>query len=122
MARRERRAYPLARPPADSHESPPPPRRSVRSEQRRQTAQSALARRVAPLFGLAGVARRLQTTAGMRPPRVLARSKIGATRGTWVFQQAPRLTEKRFVQTAVHRQDLPGRLAQTIADQEKIRF
>ena len=74
MARRERRAY---------------PQRSVRSKQRRQTPQSALALRVAPLFGLARVARRLQTTAGMRPPRALARPKIGATRGAWVFQQTP---------------------------------
>ena len=104
MARRERRAY---------------PQWSVRSEQRRQTPQSALgspthqpplfpsassARRVAPLFGLACVARRLQTAevaegnrdcwrvgeqAGMRPPRALARPKIGATRGAWVFQQTP---------------------------------
>jgi len=81
------------------------PARSVRSEQRRQTPQSALgspthqpplfpsassARRVAPLFGLACVARRLQTAAGMRPPRALARPKIGATRGAWVFQQTLR--------------------------------
>src|SRR5688572_33092379 len=90
MARRERRAY---------------PQRSVRSEQRRQTAQSALARRVASLFGLAGVAPQSQTTevaegnrggwrageqAGMLLRRVLARPKIEATRGTWVFQQTPK--------------------------------
>jgi hypothetical protein len=75
MARRERRAY---------------PRWSVRNEQRRQTPQSALALRVAPIFGLACVARQLQTAAGMRPPRALARPKIGATRGAWVFQQTPK--------------------------------
>src|SRR5688500_6951074 len=90
MARRERRAY---------------PQRSVRSEQRRQTAQSALARRVASLFGLACVAPQSQTTevaegnrggwrageqAGMLLRRVLARPKIEATRGTWVFQQTPK--------------------------------
>src|SRR5688572_9315782 len=72
MARRERRAY---------------PQRSVRSEQRRQTAQSALARRVASIFGLAGVAPQSQTTAGMLLRRALARPTIEATRGTWVFQQ-----------------------------------
>ena len=61
MARRERRAC---------------PQRPVRSKQRRQTAQSVLALRVAPLFRLSGVARRSQTAAGMRPPRVLERRKI----------------------------------------------
>src|SRR5687768_626805 len=75
MARRERRAY---------------PQRSVRSEQRRQTAQSALALRVASLFGLACVAPQSQTAAGMLLRRALARPKIEATRGTWVFQQTPR--------------------------------
>src|SRR5688572_20140533 len=74
MARRERRAY---------------PQWSVRSERRRQTAQSALARRVASLFGLAGVAPQSQTAAGMLLRRALARSKTEATRGTWVFQQTP---------------------------------
>ena len=61
MARRERRAC---------------PQRPVRSEQRCQTAQSVFALRVAPFFRLSGVARRLQTAAGMRPPRVLERRKI----------------------------------------------
>jgi hypothetical protein len=63
MARRERRAC---------------PQRPVRSEQRRQTAQSVLALRVAPLFRLSGVARRLQTAAGMLPPRALVGRKIGS--------------------------------------------
>ena len=62
MARRERGACPL---------------RPVRSEQRSQTAQNALALRVAPIFRLFGVARRLQTAAGMRTPRALERRKIG---------------------------------------------
>src|SRR6266550_6491348 len=62
MARRERRAC---------------PQRPVRSEQRCQTARSVLALRVAPLFRLSGVARRLQTAAGMRPPRASERRKIG---------------------------------------------
>src|SRR6266487_1938674 len=65
MARRERRAC---------------PQRPVRSEQRSQTAQTALALRVAPLFRLSGVARRLQTTAGMRTPRALEDEKSAATR------------------------------------------
>jgi hypothetical protein len=47
-----------------------------RDEQRRQTAQSVLALRVALLFRLSFVARRLQTAAGMRPPRALERRKI----------------------------------------------
>ena len=63
MARRERRAS---------------PQRAVRSEQRRQTAQSALALRAAPIFRLSGVARRLQTAAGMRTPRALESRKIGS--------------------------------------------
>jgi hypothetical protein len=135
MARRERRAYPQARPCTDHHDSPPPPRWSVRSEQRWQTPQSALgspnrqpplfpsatsARRVAPLFGLAGVARWLQTAevaegnrgcrrvgeqAGMLPPRVLARPKIGVTRGAWVFQQTPRSRPPPHVRS--HQQHLP---------------
>src|SRR5678815_5812299 len=78
MARRERRAY---------------PQRSVRSEQRRQTAQSALALRVASLFGLARVAPQSQTAAGMLLRRALARPKIEVTRGTWVFQQTPKAAE-----------------------------
>ena len=61
MARRERRAC---------------PQRPERSKQRRQTAQSVLALWAAPFFRLSGVARRLRTTAGMRPPRVLERRKI----------------------------------------------
>jgi hypothetical protein len=48
----------------------------VRNEQRSQTAQATLALRVAPLFRLSGVARRLQTAAGMRTPRALERRKI----------------------------------------------
>src|SRR5687768_7940822 len=56
MARRERRAY---------------PQRSVRSEQRRQAAQSASALRVAPLLVLARVAPQSQTTAGMLLRRLL---------------------------------------------------
>src|SRR5687768_994470 len=71
------------------------PAASVRSEQRRQTAQSALALRVASLFGLACVAPQLQTAAGMLLRRVLARPKIEATRGTWVFQQTPRPQAQR---------------------------
>src|SRR2546423_1956386 len=62
MARRERRACP---------QSP------VRSKQRRQTAQSALALRVVPLFRLFGVARRLQIAGDMLSPRALERRKIG---------------------------------------------
>lgn len=61
MARREGRAC---------------PQRPVRSEQRRQAAQSVLALRVAPPFCLSGAARRLQTAVGMRPHRVLERRKI----------------------------------------------
>jgi len=68
MARRERRAC---------------PQQPVRSEQRRQTARSVLALWVAPLFRLSGVARRLQTAAGMRPPRVLERRKINSN-ATWL--------------------------------------
>ena len=68
MAKRERRAC---------------PQRPVRSEQRRQTARSVLALWVAPLFRLSGVARRLQTAAGMRPPRVLERRKISSN-ATWL--------------------------------------
>src|SRR6266700_3220630 len=68
MARRERRACP----------QPP-----VRSERRSQTTQSALALQVAPLFRLSGVARRLQTAAGMRTPRALERRKIGSN-ATWL--------------------------------------
>src|ERR1700678_1684159 len=56
MARRERRASPL---------------RAVRSEQRRQTAQSALALRVAWLFGLGCVAPQSQTATGMLLRRAL---------------------------------------------------
>src|SRR5687767_3081626 len=82
MARRERRAD---------------PQRSVRSEQRRQTAQSALALRVASLFGLACVAPQSQTAAGMLLRRVLARPKIEATRGTWVFQQTPRSCDQEVL-------------------------
>ena len=90
MARRERRAY---------------PQRSVRSEQRRQTPQSALASpthqlplfpsassalRVAPLFGLACVARRSQIHWGYAPSSRLAQAKNqSATRHAWVFQQTP---------------------------------
>ena len=48
------------------------------SEQRCQTAQGALALRVAPLFRLSGVARRLQTVSGLRSPRALERRKIGS--------------------------------------------
>ena len=65
MARRERRASPLW---------------AVRSEQRRQTAQSAFALRVAWLFGLGCVAPQLQTTEGMRLRRALPKPKIQATR------------------------------------------
>ena len=107
MARRERRAYPLARPPAYERAlSPPPPRWSGASEQRRQTHQSASARPPTnpPLFPSASSARRVgsaffvwpallvghRPAAGMLPPRALARPKIGATRGAWVFQQTPR--------------------------------
>jgi len=50
--------------------------RPVTSEQRRQTAHRVLALRVASLFRLSGVARRLQTAAGMRPPCALERQKI----------------------------------------------
>ena len=41
--------------------------------------------RVAPLFRLSGVARRLQTAAGMRTPRALERRKIGTTRRARAF-------------------------------------
>src|SRR5205814_4127058 len=50
---------------------------TVRSEQCSRTAQSVLALRVAPLFRLSGVARRLQIAADMLPPRALERRKIG---------------------------------------------
>src|SRR5438094_4381544 len=47
--------------------------------------------RVAPLFHVSGVARRLQTAAGMCTPRALGRRKKSATtRHGWVFQQAPK--------------------------------
>ena len=59
----ERRAYPL---------------RSVRSKQRGQTPQIALALRIEPLSELRGVARQSQTPAGMLPPRALHNSKIGS--------------------------------------------
>jgi hypothetical protein len=49
----------------------------VRGKQPSQTAQSALALRVVPLFRLSGVARRLQIAADMLPPRALERRKIG---------------------------------------------
>jgi hypothetical protein len=68
MARRKRRAC---------------PQRPVRSEQRSQTAQNALALRVAPVFRLSGVARRLQTAAGMRTPRALEKRKIGS-KAVWL--------------------------------------
>ena len=110
MARRERRAYPLARPPACSRYSPPPPRWSVRREQRRQMPQSALgspthqqplfpsatsARRVASLLALGGVAR-LAEIAGdigtaLAPWPVL---KSTATRHTPVLQQSPKGTSQ----------------------------
>jgi hypothetical protein len=66
MARRERRAY---------------PQWSVRSEQRRQTAQIAFALRVAPLLILARVAPQSQTAAGMLLRRALAKIKIDQQRG-----------------------------------------
>ena len=66
MARRERRAC---------------PKRPVRSEQRCQTAQGALALRVAPLFRLSGVARRLQTASGMRPLSRLGETENRQQRG-----------------------------------------
>ena len=70
MARRDRRAC---------------PQRPVRSEQRSQTAQSSLAIRVAPLFHLSGVARRLSPHCGtgMRTPRALERRKMGSN-ATWL--------------------------------------
>ena len=65
MARRERRAC---------------PQRPVRSEQRSQTAQGALALRVVSIFRLSRVARRLSRHCGtgMRSPRALERRKIGS--------------------------------------------
>jgi hypothetical protein len=54
------------------------PQRPVKSEQRSQTTQGAVALRVPPLFRLSGVARRFQTAAGMRTPRALERRKIGS--------------------------------------------
>ena len=64
MARRERRASPL---------------RAVRSEQRRQTAQSSSALRVASHFGLGHVAPQSQTTAGMLLRRALPKPIWEAT-------------------------------------------
>jgi len=61
MARREREAC---------------SQRPVTSKQRRQTPRSVLALRVASLFRLSVVARRLQTAAGMRLPCALERQKI----------------------------------------------
>src|SRR5678810_435520 len=96
MARRERRAYPPAHPPTVVRYSPPPLRRSVRSEHRRQAAQSASALRVAPLLLLARVAPQSQTAeeaegdsgrrwageqAGMLLRRSLAKPKIDQQRG-----------------------------------------
>ena len=52
------------------------PQRPVTGVQRRQTANGILALRVAPLFRLSEVARRLQTAASMRSPRALERQKI----------------------------------------------
>ena len=79
MARRERGAYPLARPSAILRYSLPPPRRSVIPQLRdRRTPQSSLALRVASLFGLCCVARRSQIAADMLPPRALHRPKINS--------------------------------------------
>ena len=64
QARRERRAYPA--------------RGSVRSEQRRQTPQIALARRVAGILALADVARRSQIAVDMLTPCALASTKIAS--------------------------------------------
>jgi len=53
----------------------------VTSEQRRRAAHSVLALRVARLFRLSDVARRLSRdggTSGMRPPRALDSQKIGS--------------------------------------------
>jgi hypothetical protein len=63
MARRKRRACPQL---------------PVRSEERSRTAQNALALWVAPLCRFSSVAPRLQTGAGMRPPRALEKRKIGS--------------------------------------------
>jgi ABC-type glutathione transport system ATPase component len=66
MARRERRACPL---------------RPVRSEQHRQTAQSALALRVASLLAPAGVARSGSIEKYSRFARALASTKINSNAG-----------------------------------------
>jgi hypothetical protein len=57
------------------------------SEQRRQTAHSVLALRVASLFRLSGVARQLSRDGGtgMRPPRALERQKNRQQRGLAEF-------------------------------------
>jgi len=74
VARRERRAYPQG---------------SVRSEQRRQTPQSALALRVVPLFGLNRVASRSQIPADMLPRRALFKPKNRTTtRPTPIYEMA----------------------------------
>ena len=48
----------------------------ARREPTSMSAQSVLALRIVSLFRLSGVARRLQTAAGMRPPRALERRKM----------------------------------------------
>ena len=72
MASRERRAYPYG---------------SVRSEQRRQTPESALAIRVASLFGLNYVAPRSQIHSDMLPRRALFKPKIQQPRGQLLFMR-----------------------------------
>src|SRR6266496_2632445 len=76
MARRERGACPCG---------------PVTSEQRCQESRSALARKVALLFCLRGVARRSQIHCGYAPSSRLAQAKHqSATRYAWVFQQSLR--------------------------------
>ena len=82
MARRERRAY---------------PQRSVRSEQRRQAAQSACALRVAPLLVLACVAPQSQT----------AEEEEGYRGGWWVGEQAGMLLRRLLGQNQNRQQRDP---------------
>jgi hypothetical protein len=82
MARRERRAY---------------PQRSVRSKQRRQTAQSASALRVAPLLVLTGVAPQSQT----------AEEEEGNSGGRWMGEQAGMLLRRSLVKTKIDQQRGP---------------
>jgi len=88
MAKRERRASPHG---------------AVRSEQRRQMAQDDLARRVASIFGLCGVASRSQTHEGyalLAPSGATLRAACGRlSRSAWL---SSRLAQPKNRRNATH--------------------